>query len=207
MIMPTLADAALHCGTLLDNTSRLDQAAREVPGGQDVAARMPFGRPVRRSAAAFAMFEEGREETQVDLKSALPHLLARAISWAEAEATRGADVSRELSERERELARKVGVTHPERIRVVAVAALRSAAEQTGFLDPGMVGLTLGYSVFICHGHETVRLLSHEFRHVYQYEQAGSVAAFLPGYLLQIVERGYTSTTFEIDARAHERTDL
>ena len=84
---------------------------------------MPFGRPVRRSAAAFAMFEEGREETQVDLKSALPHLLARAISWAEAEATRGADVSRELSERERELARKVGVTHPERIRVVAVAAL------------------------------------------------------------------------------------
>jgi len=60
---------------------------------------------------------------------------------------------------------------------------------------------------ICHGHETVRLLSHEFRHVYQYEQAGSVAAFLPGYLLQIVERGYTSTTFEIDARAHERTDL
>jgi len=47
---------------------------------------MPFGRPVRRSAAAFAMFEEVREETQVDLKSALPHLLARAISWAEAEA-------------------------------------------------------------------------------------------------------------------------
>ena len=99
------------------------------------------------------------------------------------------------------------MTHPERIRVVAVAALRSAAEQTGFLDPGMVGLTLGYSVFICHGHETVRLLSHEFRHVYQYEQAGSVAAFLPGYLMQIVERGYASTTFEIDARAHERADL
>jgi len=148
-----------------------------------------------------------REETQVNLKSALPHLLSRAISWAEAEATRGAGVGRELSERERELARKVGVTHPERIRVVAVAALRTAAEQTGFLDPGMVGLTLGYSVFICHGHETVRLLSHEFRHVYQYEQAGSVAAFLPGYLLQIVERGYASTTFEIDARAHERTDL
>src|SRR5437867_13065492 len=110
------------------------------------------------------MFEV-RKETEVDLKSALPDLLPKAISWAEAETTRGSGAGRELSERERELARKVGVTHPERIRVVAIAALpmptdpllRSAAEQTGFLDPGMVGLTLGYSVFICHGHETVRL--------------------------------------------------
>lgn|SRR5574341_34507 len=79
--------------------------------------------------------------------------------------------------------------------------------QTGFLDPGMVGLTLGYSVFICHSHETARLLSHEFRYVYQYERVGSIAAFLPEYLLQIVERGYTSTTFELDALAHERTDV
>jgi hypothetical protein len=83
--------------------------------------------------------------------------------------------------------------------------LRSAAAQTGFLDPRMVGLTLGHSVFICRGHETMRLLSHEFRHVYQYEQAGSIAAFLPGYLAQIVEHGYTNTSFEVDARAHEQT--
>ena len=69
----------------------------------------------------------------------------------------------------------------------------------------MVGLTLGHSVFIRRGHETARLLSHEFRHVYQYEQAGSIAGFLPGYLLQAVERG--ATTFETDSRVHERTDL
>lgn len=67
----------------------------------------------------------------------------------------------------------------------------------------MVGLTLGYSVFICRGHETARLLSHEFRHVYQHEQAGSIAAFLPGYLLQIVEHGYAATAFEIGRCAHE----
>jgi hypothetical protein len=152
---------------------------------------------------------------QVDLKAALPDLLPKAISWAEAEATRGAGAGRELTGRERDFARKVGVTHPERIRVMTVDALpmptdpplRAAAEQTGFLDPRMVGLTLGHSVFICRGHETPRLLSHEFRHVYQYEQAGSIAGFLPGYLLQIVESGYAATTFETDARAHERTDL
>ena len=149
------------------------------------------------------------------LRAVLPQLLTSAIAWAEAEATRGAGVGRALTEPERELARKVGVTHPERIRVILVEALpmpadpslRSAAAQTGFLDPRMIGLTLGHSVFIRRGDETARLLSHEFRHVHQYEQAGSVAAFLPGYLMQIVEHGYADAAFEIDARAHERTDL
>ena len=151
----------------------------------------------------------------MDLTAALPHLLPKAVSWAEAEAAGGAAVGRELTERERDFARKVGVAHPERIRVISVDALpmptdpplRAAAEQTGFLDPGMVGLTLGHSVFICRGHETARLLSHEFRHVYQYEQARSITEFLPGYLLQIVERGYAATAFELDAQAHERNDL
>ena len=151
----------------------------------------------------------------MDLNATLPDLLPKVISWAEAEAARGAGAGRELTEREREFARKVGVRHPERIRVITVDALpmptdpplRASAEQTGFLDPGMVGLTFGHSVFICRGHEAARLLSHEFRHVYQYEQAGSIADLLPAYLLQIVEHGYAATTFETDARAHDRTDL
>lgn len=81
--------------------------------------------------------------------------------------------------------------------------MRAAALQTGLLGPGMVGLTLGYSVIVRHGHDTTRLLSHEFRHVYQYESAGSIAAFLPLYLQQIVEFGYDNAPLEIDARLHE----
>jgi hypothetical protein len=69
----------------------------------------------------------------------------------------------------------------------------------------MVGLTLGYAVLVCPGYgRDVRLLSHEFRHVYQYEQAGSIAAFLPVYLQQIVTVGYQNAAYERDARAHER---
>ena len=75
---------------------------------------------------------------------------------------------------------------------------------TGLLGPNMVGLTLGYAVLVCRGHEaTPRLLSHEFRHVHQYEIAGSIAAFLPGYLHQIVAYGYANAPLEIDARNHE----
>ena len=124
-------------------------------------------------------------------------------------------MGRKLIERECDFARKVGVMRPEEIRILAVEELpmprdpflRLAAEQQGFLDPGMIGLTLGYCVFICDGHETPRLLSHEFRHVYQYEQAGSIGAFLSDYLLQLVEYGYAATAAEIDAQAHERTDF
>ncbi len=119
---------------------------------------------------------------------------------------------RVLTERERELARGVGVANPEKIRITPIDALplpedpvlRAAALQAGLLTPNMVGLTLGHSVFVCKGHENIRLLTHEFRHVYQYEQAGSIAGFLPGYLQQVVQFGYANTVFEKDARAHER---
>ena len=111
-------------------------------------------------------------------------------------------------------AKTVGVQHPERIRVLMIerlplpldAELRMAALQTGLLGPTMVGLTLGYSILICHGHMTRRLLSHECRHVFQYEQAGSIAAFLPRYLMSIVQVGYQNCPFEKDARAYELPD-
>ena len=151
----------------------------------------------------------------MDLQTALPLLLPKAVAWAEEQARQVASSGRTLTERERELARRVGVTQPEGIRVALVEtlplsddpALRAAALQAGLLGPGMVGLTLGHSVFICRGHDTPRLLTHEFRHVYQYQEAGSIAAFLPGYLQQIVQFGYAKAAFEKDAKAHERVEV
>ena len=147
----------------------------------------------------------------MDIQAVLPLLLPKAIHWAEEEAQQAASSGRVLTERERELARGVGVTQPERIRVVLVDTLPlpkdpvlcAAALQAGLLTPDMVDLTLGHSVFVYKGHETSRLLTHEFRHVYQYEQAGSIAGFLPEYLQQVVQLGYANTAFEKDAEAHE----
>ena len=150
----------------------------------------------------------------MDLQQALPHLLPSAIAWAEAEAKKVAETGTALTPYEKEIARSVGVQRPELIRIATVerlplpedATLSAAAEQTGLLGPGMVGLTLGHAVFICRGRKTRRLLSHEFRHVHQYEKHGSIAAFLPVYLRQIVEVGYANAPFEADARAHEIHD-
>lgn len=116
-----------------------------------------------------------------------------------------------LTPAEEEIARRVGVRQPEWVRVEIVDSLplpadpvlRSAALAAGLLGPGMVGLTLGHAIFICRGHKDRRLLSHELRHVHQYEQHGSISAFLSVYLGQIVEVGYTRAPLEADARAHE----
>jgi hypothetical protein len=151
----------------------------------------------------------------MDLRQALPALLPAAIAWAEARAKKAAAVGSALSAAEQEIARQVGVSQPARVRVEIVdelplpedPALRAAGLAAGLLGPGMVGLTLGHSIFIRRGNrdhrQHRRLLSHELRHVHQYEQHGSIAAFLRVYLRQIVEVGYANAPLEADARAHE----
>lgn len=149
---------------------------------------------------------------KVDLQAALPVLVPKAIAWAEAQASLIAQIGNPINELLLSVAKNVGVRHPELIRIVEVPQLpipedlelREVALGTGLFGANIVGLTLGYGVFICHGHMNVRLLSHEFRHVYQYEAAGSIAAFLPPYLSQIATVGYHDAPFEVDARAHER---
>jgi hypothetical protein len=152
----------------------------------------------------------------IDLATALPDLLPKALAWAEKQCTAGLDSGARISGRIAELAETVGVQHPQNIRIIVVThlpvpddpELKAAAFQSGLLDPSMVGLTLGYAVFLRRGHEAShRLLSHEFRHVHQYEAAGSIAAFLPQYLQQIVTFGYYDAPYEVDARSHERGRL
>jgi hypothetical protein len=146
-----------------------------------------------------------------DLAAALPSLLPKAIAWAEARSTEIASKGVPLSDFGMRLAHLVDVQRPELIRILEVAVipvpedsdLRQAALATGMLGPNTVGLTLGYGIYIVQGHGTNRLVSHECRHVHQYEAAGSIQVFLPQYLGQIAEVGYEAAPFEVDARAHE----
>ena len=147
-----------------------------------------------------------------DLAAALPRLLPRAVTWAEAQEVETLDAGTPLSEMGIALAIAVGVVRPGLIRISLMEQLplpddlelREAAVETGLIGAGTQGITFGHAVYIRNGHLTNRLLSHECRHVHQYEQAGSIAAFLPVYLNQIVEFGYDNAPFEVDARDHER---
>ncbi|HKB59805.1 MAG TPA: hypothetical protein VKC56_07120 [Gallionellaceae bacterium] len=149
-----------------------------------------------------------------DLRKELPGLMPHAVQWAEATAEYAAMSGRPLEAAEQALARRVGVVQPDKIRLLVVdqmpypehPLLQVAAMATDFLGPQSLGLTLGHTVVVRRGHESARLYSHEFRHVHQYEQAGSIAAFLPVYLEQLVEDGYADAPLEQDARAHEIAD-
>ncbi len=147
----------------------------------------------------------------IDLKAVLPVLLPRAIEWVESQSASILNSGHPLDETGLQLARAVGVNSPESIRISVVHALplpddrdlRAVALETGLLGPEMIGVTFGYGIYLCDGHIDHRLISHECRHVYQYEAAGSIAAFLPVYLEQIATVGYRDAPLEIDARMHE----
>lgn len=169
------------------------------------------GRGKQLVTISFRYRMEAHQVMTFDLLSVLPQLLPSAIAWVEAQSHRANETGQALDATGLVLARKVEVQHPEVIRTQLVDTLplpdehtlRQAALATGLLGPGMVGLTLGYSIFIVRGHMSPRLLSHECRHVYQYETAGSIAAFLPVYLQQIATVGYQAAPLEQDARTHE----
>ena len=151
----------------------------------------------------------------MDLRVLLPRLMPRAIAWAELLAAEVASKGMPLDTSGLSVARMVGVQRASSIRVLMVdrlplpddPELRAVALHTGLLGPTMAGLTLGHSILICHGQMSRRLLSHECRHVFQYEHAGSIAAFLPLYLETIVQVGYWNSPYEQDARAHEQFDV
>lgn len=140
-----------------------------------------------------------------------PLLIIRATEWAEQQSLFILGTGNPLNADEIALASSVGVVNPEHIRIVTIeqipfpddTQLLNMATNAGLLTSNLAGLTLGYGIFIRNNHYTARLLSHEFRHVYQYEQAGTMSAFLADYLHQIVRYGYEAAPLEEDARIHE----
>lgn len=149
----------------------------------------------------------------MDLRTLLPQLLPQAIAWAEVQSNYIASSGVPLPVPLLDVARRVGVQNPGRIKVMLVdqlplpeeSLLRQAAIETGLLGTQMAGLTLGHSIYMVHGHGSVRLISHECRHVHQYEVLGSIEKILPVYLQQIVDFGYQNAPLEVDARTHEIT--
>lgn len=150
--------------------------------------------------------------TDSKLPQELPALAPRAIAWAEQQSAVVARNGTALTAAQQQLARSVGVRHPEQVRLAIVdqfplpqeAEVRAAAMRIGLARPTIAGLTLGHSVMVRRGFENdARLLSHEFRHVSQYEARGGIAAFLGQHLKDLARFGYENSPFERDARAHE----
>jgi hypothetical protein len=150
----------------------------------------------------------------MDIKALLPVLLPHAIDWCERLSAKASAEGFPLKSNAIADARAVGVQHPERIRVLVVdqiptpddPLLATAAATIGFIGSSTAGLALGYAIFVRGGRLSRRLLSHECRHVAQFERTGSLSDFLTTYLNELVATGYERCSFEVDARRHELPD-
>jgi hypothetical protein len=142
----------------------------------------------------------------------LLRLMPLAVSWVETQEAHILATGRTLTEVETRMAAAVGVRDPGRVRIKLVGQipapdhpeLQSIASETGLIGPRTGGITFGHGIYVRDGHIFNRLVSHELRHVHQYEAAGSIDAFLKIYLRQIATVGYERAPLELDARRHER---
>ena len=102
----------------------------------------------------------------------------------------------------------MGVTHPDRIRLLNVDQvplpanrfLRWAGKRTRLISVNTAGMALRYGIFIrsdCW--QTRRLIAHECVHTAQYERLGGIGEFLSLYLRECLEVGYPSAPLEQEA--------
>ena len=138
-----------------------------------------------------------------------------AADWAEGYASQSLAQGLALTPAQAAIAREVGVKNPALVRIRVVDELPSpqdprllaAAGRIGLMPQAASGMTLGYAVILKRGAENdARLLSHELRHVAQYEGAGGIRPFLAVHVPALMQYGYEDSPFERDARAHELRD-
>lgn len=134
------------------------------------------------------------------------HNLA-VIQWAASTASKGLQHGRCLNESEVTTARKMGVIHPELIRLVIGPVpmptdrlLKMAISKLGF--GAAAGITLGHAIFLGRDLSSPSdlIFSHECRHVHQYETKGDLASFVTEFIRQFAMYGYLLAPWEVDAR-------
>lgn len=144
-----------------------------------------------------------------DLLTLLPRLKPLADEWAEEQQARILETGEPLDEKWTEIAKFVGVCEPWKVRILVVPAipkpenpeLLAASEAVDFLGPDTVGLTLFHGIYLVEAFGLdVGLRAHELRHVFQYEQAGSIPRFLDVYLPQLLMSEKGMAPLEVDAR-------
>jgi hypothetical protein len=139
----------------------------------------------------------------------LKWILPLACSWAQKQETISLRNGVILTEPQLADARRVGIVHPERVRLLFVKEiplpvfpmLRRAAESTGLISRDTLGMTLRYGIFIRADYRDDRLLLvHELAHTAQYERFGGFTPFLKEYLREcLTPPGYPFGPLEQEA--------
>jgi hypothetical protein len=105
-------------------------------------------------------------------------------------------------------AARMGVAHPERVRLMKVDRIpllngwgvRKLSQVFPAVSAGTVGLSLRYGIYLRARHWGDRqLIAHECVHTAQYERLGGIREFLAAYFTQCLESGYPDAPLEQEA--------
>jgi len=135
-------------------------------------------------------------------------LLPLAAAWAEEQEGIILRDGVPLTEPQMADARTLGISQPNRVRLLNVAtipapeepSLKAAVQATQLITPRTAGLTLRYGIFIRSDFwGDRRLIVHELVHTSQYEKLGGFLPFLQEYLHQCITIGYPAAPMEQEA--------
>lgn len=135
-------------------------------------------------------------------------MLPFGVRWAQAQESRILAEGIPLTESSLLDARAVGVTHPERIRLLKVdvvpmplnSLLLAVAKISGLYSPNTAGMALRYGIYIRQDYWGSRhIIAHECVHTAQYERLGGFQPFLKLYVQECIEQGYPQSPLEQEA--------
>ena len=137
----------------------------------------------------------------------LDEYLEKSIRFLELHEELYISTGRKLSSEELDLARKMDIKYPEKIRVAVVEEfplpedeiLREKFISFGFNSPETLGRNYGYAVTLKpRAKSNLSVLSHEFVHVAQVERTDR-RHWVERYLVEILRFGYFGAPLEIEA--------
>jgi hypothetical protein len=138
----------------------------------------------------------------------LPLFLPVATFWVEREERRIIRKGTPLSAEGLMDAARMGVAHPEKIRLMKVERIpwlngpvvKLISRVVPAISASTVGISVRYGIYIHSRHWGDRhLLAHECVHTGQYERFGSVVGFLRAYFTECLETGYPDAPLEQEA--------
>jgi hypothetical protein len=156
---------------------------------------------------------QANEERDLSYETLLPQY----ITWAVATDKQGMEIGKPLDKAELLLARDLGVTFPEKVRVVYVdevpypydnEGLKQLGLSLGFIGEGIVNeaQVFGYSIYVRKDlNLTVAKLAHELVHVMQIERTGSFSTYALQYLTDLAQYGYAKAPLELEAFKANKT--
>jgi hypothetical protein len=138
----------------------------------------------------------------------VPLLLPFVTRWIEEQERQILAEGEPLDERGLAEARRIGVTRPERVRLLRVPEvplpcgrlIAALGKWVGGPAGRVAGLTAQYGIFIRSDRwDDRRLVAHELAHTAQYERLGGVRSFLRQYLTECLTTGYAGAALELEA--------